>query len=88
MTADEHMAELEADNARLRADNGALQVDNATLREQVPARQQSAFRAQYRALLARARRAHPPPDTPRRPGQRGRVAQSPHPQSARPADPV
>ena len=44
---------------------------------QVPARQRLAFRAQYRALLARGRRAHPPPDTPRRPGQRGRQAQSP-----------
>jgi transposase len=35
MTADERIAELEAENARLRADNRALQVDNATLREQV-----------------------------------------------------
>lgn len=44
---------------------------------QVPARQQAALRAQYRMLLARGRRAHPPPDAPRRPGQRGRRAQSP-----------
>lgn len=44
---------------------------------QVPDRQRTAFRRQYRALLACARRANPPPDTPRRPGQRGRQAQSP-----------
>jgi transposase len=44
---------------------------------QVPVRQQTALRAQYRALLARGRLANPPPDTPRRPGQRGRQAQSP-----------
>jgi transposase len=42
MTADERIAELEAENARLRADNNAvradnvrLRVENATLREQV-----------------------------------------------------
>jgi transposase len=39
--------------------------------------QQMGFHRQYRALLARARRANPPPETPRRPGQRGRQAQSP-----------
>jgi transposase len=44
---------------------------------QVPARQQSAFRIQYRTLLAQGRHAHPPPATRRRPGQRGRQAQSP-----------
>jgi transposase len=44
---------------------------------QVPSRQQSVFRTQYRALLACGRRANPPPATPRRPGQHGRRAQSP-----------
>jgi transposase len=44
---------------------------------QVPARQQSALRTQYRALLASGRRANPPPEAPRLPGQRGRRAQSP-----------
>jgi transposase len=43
----------------------------------VPARQQTALRARYRALLAGGRRANPPPDAARRPGQRGRRAQSP-----------
>jgi transposase len=42
----------------------------------VPEAQRMAFHRQYRALLAHARAAHPPPDTPRRPGQRGRQAQS------------
>jgi transposase len=40
-------------------------------------RQRTAFHRQYRALLACGRRANPPPETPRRPGQRGRQAQSP-----------
>ncbi len=44
---------------------------------QVPAAQRTAFHRQYRALLACARAAHPPPETRRRPGQRGRQAQSP-----------
>ena len=44
---------------------------------QVPEAQRAAFHRQYRALLAQARAAHPPPATPRRPGQRGRRAQSP-----------
>lgn len=44
---------------------------------QVPHAQRTAFHKQYRALLARGRAAHPPPAIPRRPGQRGRRAQSP-----------
>jgi transposase len=44
---------------------------------QVPERQRSALRRQYRAVLACGRRANPPPNTPRRSGQRGRQAQSP-----------
>jgi transposase len=44
---------------------------------QVLERQRTTFHQQYRALLARGRRAHPPPETLRRPGQRGRQAQSP-----------
>jgi transposase len=43
----------------------------------VPEAQRTAFHRQYRALLAQARAAHPPPATARRPGQRGRQAQSP-----------
>lgn len=43
----------------------------------VPEARRMAFHRQYRALLAQARAAHPPPDTLRRPGQRGRQAQSP-----------
>jgi transposase len=44
---------------------------------QVPEAQRTAFHRQYRALLAHARAAHPPPATPRPPGPRGRQAQSP-----------
>jgi transposase len=44
---------------------------------QVSEPQRSAFHRQYRAVLARGRAAHPPSDTPRRPAQRGRQAQSP-----------
>jgi transposase len=44
---------------------------------QVPETQRMALHRQYRALLACGRRANPPPETPRRPGQRGRRAQSP-----------
>jgi transposase len=43
----------------------------------VPEVQRTAFHWQYRALLTHARAAHPPPNLPRRPGQRGRQAQSP-----------
>lgn len=43
---------------------------------QVPEAQRAGFHRQYQALLACGRRANPPPDTPRRPGQRGRQAQS------------
>jgi transposase len=39
--------------------------------------QRMGFHRRYRALLARGRLANPPPDTPRRPGQRGRRAQAP-----------
>jgi FtsZ-binding cell division protein ZapB len=35
MTADERIAQLEAENARLRAVNSALHADNAALREQL-----------------------------------------------------
>jgi transposase len=43
---------------------------------QVLERQRTAFHRQYRELLRRGRLANPPPDSPRRPGQRGRQAQS------------
>lgn len=54
-------------------------TDEARTQDQpaVPEAQRMAFHRQYRALLAQARATHPPPDTPRRPGQRGRQAQSP-----------
>ena len=43
----------------------------------LPERQRTAFHRQYRAVLAVGRAANPPPETARRPGQRGRRAQSP-----------
>jgi transposase len=44
----------------------------------VPSTQRAALRARYRQLLATGLAANPPPPTPqRRPGQRGRLAQSP-----------
>ena len=54
-----------ADQARARGD------------AQVREGQRAALRAQYRAVLACGRLANPPPEAPRRPGQRGRLAQSP-----------
>ena len=44
---------------------------------QMPPAQQAPFLAGYRALLASGLAANPPPEQPRRPGQRGRLAQSP-----------
>jgi transposase len=44
---------------------------------QVPPTQRAALRARYRELLAVGLAANPPPATRRRPGQRGRLAQSP-----------
>lgn len=44
---------------------------------QLPRSQRDAFVARYRALLAAGLAANPPPQTRRRPGQRGRLAQSP-----------
>lgn len=44
---------------------------------QVPAAQRTAWHRRYRVVLRDGRRANPPPNTPRRPGQRGRQAQSP-----------
>jgi transposase len=59
----------------------AMRIATEQARQQgwvsVPERQRAAFHRQYRAVLARARWANPPPDAPRRPGQRGRLAQSP-----------
>jgi transposase len=54
-------------------------TDEARAQDQpaVPEAQRTAFHRQYQALLAQARATHPPPDTARRPGQRGRQAQSP-----------
>lgn len=43
----------------------------------LPRGQQTAFVARYRALLATGLAANPPPSAARRPGQRGRLAQSP-----------
>jgi transposase len=44
---------------------------------QLPATQRAPLRARYRDLLAAGLAANPPPETSRRPGQRGRLAQSP-----------
>ncbi len=44
---------------------------------QVPPTVREALRARYRELLAVGLAANPPPATPRRPGQRGRLAQPP-----------
>src|SRR5258707_1167830 len=43
----------------------------------LPADQHAPFLARYRALLAAGLAANPPPQQRRRPGQRGRIAQSP-----------
>src|SRR5262249_48775201 len=44
---------------------------------QVPPAQRDPLVARYRHLLATGLAANPPPPAPRRPGQRGRLAQSP-----------
>jgi transposase len=60
-----HAMQAAADQARAQ---GQRQVQDA---------QRDAFHRQYRALLACGRAANPPPEIVRRPGQRGRRAQSP-----------
>jgi transposase len=45
--------------------------------QQVPTAQRVPLLARYRDVLAAGLAANPPPATPRRPGQRGRLAQSP-----------
>jgi len=44
---------------------------------QLPATRRAPLRSRYQDLLALGLAANPPPQTPRRPGQRGRLAQSP-----------
>jgi transposase len=74
---EEHQAWAKALKELLLAMRTAAHHARAQGWTQVPEAQRTAFHRQYRALLAQARATHPPPDTPRRPGQRGRQAQSP-----------
>jgi transposase len=74
---EEHQAWAKALKALLLAMRAAAEQARAQGWTQVPDAQRRALQKQYRALLAQGRLAHPPPDTPRRPGQRGRRAQSP-----------
>lgn len=70
LTSEARIAELEAENSRLRE-----QVQD--LAAQVPPPVRDPLHARYRDLLATGLAANPPPSTRRRPGQRGRLAQSP-----------
>src|SRR5260221_981382 len=56
---------------------GAVEQARAQGLRRLPADQHSPFLPRYRALLSAVLAANPPPQQRRRPGQRGRIAQSP-----------
>jgi len=61
----------------LRAMRAAAEQARAQGQRRLTAAQREPFLARYRALLAAGLAANPPPHQQRRPGQRGRLAQSP-----------
>jgi transposase len=74
---EEHQAWAKELKGLLLAMRAAANQARAQGCRQLPAAQHAAFQAHYRALLACGLAANPPPQAPRRPGQRGRRKQSP-----------